>query len=100
MPSSLRPPFAFFNSVQTPACATHIQGDSPLPQSVQSDILKKSISLVIFNPVSLTVKVNHNENTEVASLWPCVPGDTAMNTTQLHYTITGAFASNWLGCVT
>lgn len=60
-----------------------MQGDSSLPQSVHSDILKKSISLVSLNPVRLTIKINHNENTEVASLRPCVPGDTAMNTTQL-----------------
>lgn len=41
----------------------------------------KSISL---NPVKLTIKINHNEKTEVAILWPCAPDDTAMSTMH-HY---------------
>lgn len=70
--------------------ATHIQGGSCPSQLAHSDTLKKYISLVILNPVKLAIKINHNEKTEVAILWPCAPGDTAMSSVQ-HYR---------LGCVT
>lgn len=57
--------------------ATHIQDGSRPSQLAHFDTLKKYISLVSLDPVKVTIKVNHIEKAEVASLWPCAPGYTA-----------------------
>lgn len=64
--------------------ATHIQGGSRPSQLAHFDTLKKCISLLSLDPVKLTIKVNHSEKAEVASLWPCAPGHTAMGIVH-HY---------------
>lgn len=86
----------FLNSVQAPVCqdVTHIQGGYPPSQSAHSDTLKEYISLVSLNLVKLTIKINHDEKTEVARLWSCGPGDTDMST--VYYYWSTCFPLTWV----
>lgn len=90
MSSCLRPPLAFLK-IQSRPPHTHVSIMPPTFRVVFALLswpiltqLKSIISLVILNPVKLTIKINHNEKTEVAILWTCAPGDTAISTVH-HY---------------